>query len=50
MRHVLRQQHLLTVRLGSQRLRRLGRIQRRYRLHRLARLIRAEEIEWLLPQ
>src|SRR5262245_655987 len=49
-RHVLREHHLLAVRLAAQRLRRLGRIQPGHRLDRLAGLLPAEKIQRRLPQ
>src|SRR5512143_3309693 len=49
-RHVLRQQQLLAVRLAAQRRRRVTGVQRRHRLHRLPRLLLAEEIQRRLPQ
>src|SRR5438132_12111881 len=49
-RQVLGEQHVLAVRLGAQRPRRLGGVQRDVRLQRLAGLLPAEEIHRRLPQ
>ena len=50
MRHVLRQQHLLAVRLGAERLGSLRCVESDCGLHRLPRFVTAQEIQRGLPQ